>query len=45
MPEMVNPSGIVPYTEREKSIQNDQLSHRRWDQLFRNCFSNPFERP
>lgn len=42
---MVNPSGIVPYTKGKKSMQNDQLSHIRWDQLFRNCFSNPFERP
>lgn len=25
-------------------MQNDQLSHRRWDQVFRNRFSNPLER-
>ena len=45
--EMVNLSGIVPCAKGQISMQNNQLSHTRCDrdQLFRNCFSNPFQRP
>ena len=45
--ELVNLSGIVPCAKGQISMQNNQLSHTRWDrdQLFRNCFSNPFQRP
>lgn len=45
--ELVNLSEIVPCAKGQMSMQNNQLSHTRWDrdQLFRNCFSNPFQRP
>lgn len=45
--EMVNLSGIVPCAKGQISMQNNQLSHTRsdQDQLFRNYFSNPFQRP
>lgn len=39
-----NSCGTVSCAKSKKSMQNDQLSHRRRDQLFKNRFSNALER-